>query len=144
MAEASSESITVAAPPAAVMAVIADFPSYPEWAGSVKTCEVLESGADGQPARVHFVLDAGMIKDDYVLAYDWAADGSRVDWHLVSGQLQKSQQGSYVLRELGDATEVVYTLTVDVNIPMLGLFKRRAEKMIMDTALRELKKRVER
>jgi hypothetical protein len=26
---------------------------------------------------------------------------------------------------------------------MLGMFKRKAEKMIMDTALRELKKRVE-
>jgi hypothetical protein len=28
-------------------------------------------------------------------------------------------------------------------MPMLGMFKRKAEKMIMDTALRELKRRVE-
>jgi hypothetical protein len=28
-------------------------------------------------------------------------------------------------------------------MPMLGMFKRKAEKMITDTALKELKKRVE-
>jgi hypothetical protein len=28
-------------------------------------------------------------------------------------------------------------------IPMIGMLKRRAEKVVLDTALRELKKRVE-
>ena len=36
-----------------------------------------------------------------------------------------------------------YELTVDLTIPMIGLFKRKAEKAITDTALKELKKRVE-
>jgi hypothetical protein len=38
---------------------------------------------------------------------------------------------------------VVYTLAVDVSIPMIGLIKRKAEKVIVDTALRGLKERVE-
>ena len=46
--------------------------------------------------------------------------------------------------DLGDGTtEVTYTLVVDLGIPMLGMFKRKAEKVIIDTALKELKKRVE-
>ena len=32
MAEQTTSSIVIAADPAAVMAVIADFPAYPEWA----------------------------------------------------------------------------------------------------------------
>ena len=32
---------------------------------------------------------------------------------------------------------------MDLAIPMIGLFKRKAEKVIMDTALKELKRRVE-
>ena len=28
-------------------------------------------------------------------------------------------------------------------MPMIGLFRRKAEKMVMDTALKELKRRVE-
>ncbi len=43
----------------------------------------------------------------------------------------------------GDSTQVTYRLAVDINMPMLGMFKRKAEKVIMDTALKELKKRVE-
>ena len=34
-------------------------------------------------------------------------------------------------------------MTVDLAIPMLGMLKRKAEKMVMDTALKELKKHVE-
>ena len=38
---------------------------------------------------------------------------------------------------------MTYHLTVDVNLPMIGLFKRKAEKTIIDGALKNLKKRVE-
>ena len=55
----------------------------------------------------------------------------------------KSQVGSYILEAAGDTTEVTYQLAVDLNIPMLGMFKRKAEKVIIDTALKGLKKRVE-
>jgi hypothetical protein len=142
MADQSTQSIVVDAPPAAIMAVIADFPAYPKWAASVKSAEVVAAGPDGRAEQVRFVLDAGVVKDDYVLAYEWSGD-ERVDWRLVRGQVQKSQQGSYVLTPRGGSTEVTYQLTVDLAIPMLGMFKRKAEKVIMDTALKELKKRVE-
>ena len=96
MADQSTQSIVIDAPPAAIMAVIADFPAYPEWAKSVKTAEVVSPGAGGRAEQVRFVLDAGVVKDDYVLTYEWTGD-ERVDWRLVRGQMQKSQQGSYVL-----------------------------------------------
>jgi hypothetical protein len=142
MADQSTQSIVIAAPPAAIMAVIGDFPAYPQWAGSVKSTEVLSSGPDGRPAQVKFMLDAGPIKDEYVLDYAWSGD-ERVDWTLVRANMQKSQQGSYVLVPRGETTEVTYHLAVDLLIPMLGMLKRKAEKVIMDTALKELKKRVE-
>ena len=142
MAEQSTQSIVVDAPASDVMAVIADFPSYPQWVAAAKKVEVVEDGADGRARRVHFVLDAGADKDDYVLEYDW--DGDRqVSWNLVQGQMQKRQEGSYTLVETGGRTEVTYKITIDLSIPMLGMNKRRAEKVILDTALKELKKRVE-
>ena len=142
MADQSTQSIVIDAPPAAIMAVIGDFAAYPQWAGSVKATEVLSTGADGRPAQVKFMLDAGPIKDEYVLDYTWSGD-ERVDWNLVRANMQKSQQGSYVLVPRGGSTEVTYHLAVDLVIPMLGMLKRKAEKVIMDTALKELKKRVE-
>jgi ribosome-associated toxin RatA of RatAB toxin-antitoxin module len=143
MADQSTQSITVAAPPADVMAVIADFPSYPEWVAAAKQVDVLETGPDGRARRVHFVLDAGAVKDDYVLEYTWD-DDRRVSWHLVQGQMQKRQEGSYTLSATAaGSTEVTYAIAIDLSIPMLGMIKRKAEKVILDTALKELKKRVE-
>ena len=143
MADQSTQSIAVAAPPADVMAVIADFPSYPEWVAAAKQVDVLETGPEGRARRVHFVLDAGAVKDDYVLEYTWD-DDRRVSWHLVQGQMQKRQEGSYTLTETAPGTtDVTYAIAIDLSIPMLGMIKRKAEKVILDTALKELKKRVE-
>jgi uncharacterized membrane protein len=141
MADRATSSITIDAPRADVMAVIADFGAYPEWAGFMKSVEVVETGADGRASRVRFQLDAGVVKADYTLAYTWAPDDSEVSWTLVEGSL-KEMDGSYTLAGDGP-TEVTYALAVDIGMPMLGMFKRKAEKVIMDTALKELKKRVE-
>jgi uncharacterized membrane protein len=138
----ASSSITIAAPAEKVLGVIADIPSYPEWTGQIKSAEVVEAGSDGKPASAKFVMDAGVLKDEYTLAYDWQPDG--VSWNLVGkSTVQKSQVGSYTLVDKGGSTEVTYKLAVDISMPMLGMFKRKAEKMIMDSALKELKKRVE-
>ncbi|HEX8093887.1 SRPBCC family protein [Jatrophihabitans sp.] len=143
MADESTQSITINAAPAAVMAVIADFAAYPQWAKSVKSAEVTVPGPNGRATQVAFKIDAGVIRDDYELAYVWH-DERKVSWTLVKGQMQKSQRGSYTLEPTGNgATEVTYNLAVDLAMPMLGMLKRKAEKVVMDTALKELKKRVE-
>ena len=142
MADQASSTITINAPAERVLAVIADIPSYPQWTGQIKSAEVVDAGADGRPQSARFVMDAGLLKDEYTLQYAWRPDG--VDWHLIGAStVQKSQVGSYTLTDHGDTTEVTYRLAVDIAMPMLRMFKRKAEKMIMDSALKELKKRVE-
>jgi len=125
------------------MAVIADFAAYPEWAAQINTVEVLDAGSNGRAGRVRFTMDAGPIKDSYTLDYSWAPDGHSVRWTLVKGQIQRAQDGSYALSARPDGTTVTYSLAVDLNIPMIGMLRRKAEKVIIDTALKGLKKRVE-
>ena len=145
MADTSTQSIQVHAPLARVAAVICDFPSYPQWAEAMKQVEVLSEYEDGYAAEVRFVIDAGVMADDYTVEYSYADDISRIEWHLVApSKTQKSQNGSYDLAENVDgSTTVTYTLEVELSIGMLGMFRRKAEKMIMDTALKQLKRRVE-
>ena len=142
MSDESTQSIVIEAEPASVMAVIADFDNYPSWAGSVKKAEVLEQFPDGRARRVAFTLDAGILRDQYELSYVWTGD-ERVEWTLVTGQLMRAQHGSYTLQAQGGATHVTYSLSVELAIPMLGMLKRKGERMVMDQALKELKKRVE-
>jgi hypothetical protein len=142
MAATTSSRIVIAAPRAAVMAVIADFAAYPEWASAVRAAEVLGQ-EEGRPSRVRFTLDAGIVKDTYVLGYDWDGDAA-VRWHLAEpGSVVSLMDGGYLLTDRDGGTETTYELSVDVRIPMPGLLKRRAEKMIIDTALKGLKNRVE-
>ena len=145
MADTSTQSIQVHAPLDRVAAVICDFASYPQWAEAMKQVEVRSEYEDGYAAEVRFVIDAGVLADDYTLEYSYADDISRIEWHLVApSKTQKSQNGSYDLVDNQDGTTTVtYTLEVELSIGMLGMFRRKAEKLIMDTALKQLKRRVE-
>jgi ribosome-associated toxin RatA of RatAB toxin-antitoxin module len=143
MADRTSASITVAAPLAEVMAVIADFAAYPQWISEIRAAEVISQDEAGRGVRVRFQLDAGLIRDSYVLAYTW--DGDRaVKWELAeAGTVITEMNGGYLLADTGQGTAVTYELMIDVRIPMLGMMKRRAEKAVIDTALKGLKGRVE-
>jgi carbon monoxide dehydrogenase subunit G len=143
MADRTSSSITVSVPRAAVMSVVADFPAYPQWATGVRSAEVIAVGAGGRAQQVRFVLDAGIIKDSYVLAYQWDAD-SAVHWDLAGpGTMISEMSGGYLLAQAGGGTRVTYELSVGLRVPMIGMLKRRAEKTIVDTALKGLKSRAE-
>ncbi|MBX7266000.1 SRPBCC family protein [Micromonospora sp. Llam7] len=145
MADSSTQSITIGAAPDRVAAVICDFPSYPEWTDAVREVEVVEEYEDGYASQVRFVLDAGVLVDEYVLAYAYAEDLSRIEWHLLApSRMQKAQRGAYdLVAEADDVTTVTYTLEVELAVGMIGMFRRKAEKMIMDAALKQLKRRVE-
>ena len=145
MAEHTSSSITIEAAPADVMGVIADFARYPEWTGEVKEAEVLATDDQGRAEQVRLVLDAGAIKDDHDprLHLDRRRTRSAGPWS--SPRCCAPSTARYPLAPAGRRrrTEVTYQLTVDVKIPMLGMIKRKAEKVIIDRALAGLKKRVE-
>jgi carbon monoxide dehydrogenase subunit G len=143
MADKTSSTMTIEAPRSVVMTVIADFGTYPQWATGVRSAQVLEAGPDGRAKRVRFTIDAGVIKDSYTLGYTWQGD-EQVRWDLVErGAAISEMSGAYRLDESGTATKVTYELAVGLAIPMIGMLKRRAEKTIIDTALKGLSSRVQ-
>src|ERR1700712_5097760 len=115
------------------MDVIDDFAAYPQWAKGVKRADTRSSFDDGRAEQVFFELDVSPIRDEYTLAYEW--DGDReVTWTLVEGKMLRALDGAYVLREHSGQTEVTYRLALDVSIPLIGMLKRRGEKILIDTA----------
>ena len=143
MADRTSSSITIKADKAAIMGVIADYPSYPEWADGIKAAQVLSSHPDGRPELVRMTLASGPISDTYTVRCHWSGD-EELRWDLAeAGAVVSGMNGSYALTGADGGTEVVYELAVDVKIPMIGMFKRKAEKIIIDAALKGLKRQVE-
>ena len=142
MAEQTTSSIEINATPGEVMSVIADFAAYPQWAQGIKSAVVVESGAQDRAEQVAFELDQKPLSDTYTLSYVWNGDQS-VSWTLVQGKTLKALDGSYTLEPIPNGTRVTYKLSVDIAIPMIGMLRRKAEKVIIDSALKGLKKRVE-
>jgi len=146
MADRTESSIVIKADPGVVLDIIADFEAYPEWAEEVKRAVVLSEEGDGWADRVEYTLDAGVIKDTYTLDYEWdiSHDGTGVvSWRLVNATVLKLMDGSYTIARAKAGAKVTYRLAVDLNIPMLGMLKRKAEEQIVSTALTELKRRAE-
>lgn len=142
MSDAVSESITVQAGADAVMDVIADFDTYPEWQDEIKAVEVLETDDDGWGVSVRYTVDAKIFSMTYVLAYTYTDDA--MHWTLVEGDQVRKIDGTYRLEEGADGTtRVTYDLDVELAIALPKMLRRKAAQRIVDSALKGMKRRVE-
>ncbi|MGH9014585.1 MAG: SRPBCC family protein [Acidimicrobiia bacterium] len=144
MAETANERIRIEASPQRCYEVATDFEQYPKWAKDVKQAKVLERDDEGRGHKVEYRAAAMGRSIRYVLDYDYADAPKAFSWKLVEGDMLRRLDGRYGFQPDGDATRVTYELVVDLSVPMPGLIKRRAAGLIMGTALKELKREVER
>lgn len=142
MAEGTFSTLEIDATPEALYDVAADVAAYPEWASGVKEVEVLDLDGEGRVDRARFVLEGFVKEIEYVLKY--THDRPNVlSWVAEESDDLKMLEGSYQFGAAEDgATEVVYSLSVEPNFIIPGFIKRQAEKQIVTTALRGLRKRV--
>ena len=141
--EGTVQRVEVSVEPQQVYEVALDLESYPEWAGAVRSVSVLSEDEHGRPATASFVVDAAVKEISYVLEYDYDFDNGFA-WSAIPNDDIRSLEGRYEFNELEDGgTEVVYALKVDPAFSIPGVLRRQAEKQIVGTALRGLKKRAE-
>lgn len=142
MTESTVQSIEVDASPGQIFAVAADIASYPDWANGVRQVDVLETDDEGRPLRAAFVLE-GFVKEisyELVYTYDYP---NQISWSADPSPDIEMLEGSYTFTEISDGvTDVVYSFTVAPRFKVPGFVLRQAEKQIVTTALRGLRKRV--
>ena len=144
MTETASERIRVEAPADRCFDVAVDFESYPEWAKDVKSAHILETDSEGRGTAVEFRAAALGRSIRYVLDYDYTEAPGSFSWKWREGDMLKRLDGTYRFEAEGEnSTRVHYDLAVEVGVPLPGLLKRRAAGLIMGSALKELKKQVE-
>lgn len=143
MTEGTFQTLEVDASPELLYDVVADIAAYPEWATGVKEVEVLETGSQGEVLKARFLLEAFVKEIEYVLAYSHDRPNS-LSWSSIESEDVKMLEGSYTFNAGDDdeGTEVVYALTVEPNFTVPGFIRRQAERQIVTTALKGLRKRV--
>ncbi len=145
MAEKTEGSIVIDRDAATVMDEIMDFEHYTEWSKEIKKVDVLKRDAKKRGKEVVFVVDAGFARAEYTLDYTYLPKTDGVTWVTTESEgAIKSMTGEYRLEDAGDQkTKVTYRMTMELGIPLPGFLKRKAEKQVVDVALKGLKNRVE-
>lgn len=141
--EGTVQKIEIAAPQQLVYEIALDIELYPDWAGGVKSVNVIEEDEYERPLVAEFRVDAMIKEISYVLDYKYELENG-FTWAARPNEDLVLLEGSYTFNVIDDAnTEVVYALRVEPNFKVPGFLRRQAEKQIVGTALRGLKKRAE-
>lgn len=140
MTEGTYQTLEIDAPADLLYDTVADIAGYPTWATGVRDVEVLETDADGNVLRARFVIDAFIKEIEYVLRYTHNRPDS-LSWSAEESSDVKMLEGSYTFNETDRGTEVVYALTVEPNFKIPGFIRGQAERQIVTTALKGLRKR---
>jgi len=134
-----SESITINAPLADVLAVIRNLPAQVDWFPGCLSSQVLATGDDGLPARARQVNDVKVAKDEYELDYQHTDSG--MSWKLVApSKAQKAASGSWKLVAKGSGTEATLSLSIDPSIPLPGFLMKKTLGDTLKGATKGLKK----
>jgi len=141
--EGTIRSTETTASPEVVFSVAADLAGYPSWATGVNEVEILELDELNRARRARFEIEGFIKRIRYELVYEYEPP-RRILWHAVPGTDIRDMEGSYTFNPVDSGgREIVYALRVEPAFTVPGFLRRQAEKQIVGSALRELKRYAE-
>ncbi|MEN9381042.1 MAG: hypothetical protein RIR99_876 [Actinomycetota bacterium] len=139
----SRATIIIEAPISQVSEVLFDLEKYPEWSDSITKVKVTERDESGRVTGATMSISAGAVKDDVSLSYNWDGAPARLEFELEDANMLTKMDGAYILKDLGDETEVTYELSVGLSMPIPQMMITKQEKSTIDQALAQLKEHCE-
>ena len=139
----SRSTIVIEAPMSQVSEVLFDLENYPDWSDSITKVKVTERDEGGRVTGATLTIAAGAVKDEVSLSYNWDGAPQRLEFELEDANMLTKMDGAYILKDLGDETEVTYELSVGVSMPIPQMMVTKQEKTTIDQALAQLKEHCE-
>ena len=139
----SRSTIVIEAPMSQVSEVLFDLEKYPDWSDSITKVKVTERDEAGRVTGATLTIAAGAVKDEVSLSYNWDGAPERLEFELEDANMLTKMDGAYILKELGDETEVTYELSVGLSMPIPQMMITKQEKTTIDQALAQLKEHCE-
>ena len=139
----SRSTIVIEAPMSQVSEVLFDLEKYPDWSDSITKVKVTERDDGGRVTGATLTIAAGALKDEVSLSYNWDGAPQRLEFELEDANMLTKMDGAYILKDLGDETEVTYELSVGVSMPIPQMMITKQEKTTIDQALAQLKEHCE-
>ena len=139
----SRATIVIEAPMSQVSEILFDLEKYPDWSDSITKVKVTERDEGGRVTGATLTIAAGAVKDEVSLSYNWDGAPERLEFELEDANMLTKMDGAYILKDLGDETEVTYELSVGLSMPIPQMMITKQEKTTIDQALAQLKEHCE-
>ena len=143
MSDISRSTIIIEAPMSQVSEALFDLEKYPDWSDSITKVKVTERDEGGRVTGATLTISAGALKDEVSLTYNWDGAPQRLEFELEDANMLTKMDGAYILKDLGDETEVTYELSVGLSMPIPQMMITKQEKTTIDQALAQLKEHCE-
>ena len=123
-----SKTVEVDASAESIMAIVADFESYPQWNEEVKGVWVLAHYDDGRPSQLRLDATIGGVDITYVQAIYYPGD-NQIQTVMQQGDLFSKQEQLFSVVAMGPTTLLTVDLDVETTMPVP---KPMVKKMVND------------
>ena len=124
-----SKTVEVDATAAAIMAIVADFQTYPEWNDEVKAVYILARYDDGRPSQLRIDTEIQGHPGTYIQAVYYPGPG-QIQTVMQQGELFSKQNQVFSVVEMGPASLLTVDLDVEISIP--GVPALMVKKIVND------------
>jgi ribosome-associated toxin RatA of RatAB toxin-antitoxin module len=137
-----SKTVEVAADAASILAIVADFESYPQWNKEIKGLWVLARYDDGRASQLRLDAAYEAIEDTLIQAV-YYPNPNQIQTVMQQGNLFKKQDQLFSVVETGATSLLTVDMDVEPSLPIPAPMVKTLVGNVLDYLAENLKKRAE-
>ena len=137
-----SKTVEVTAPTETIMAIVADFESYPVWNEEIKGCWVLARYDDGRPSQLRLDVVVQGQSGTFITAVYYPAE-NQIYTVMQQGEFFEKQEQRFSVVPVGATSLLTVDLDVETKLPIPAMMVKKAVGDTLDYLADNLKNRAE-
>ncbi|MBV8861392.1 MAG: SRPBCC family protein [Mycobacterium sp.] len=137
-----SKTVEVGADAASILAIVADFESYPQWNKEIKGLWVLARYDDGRPSQLRLDAAYEAIEDSLIQAVYYPAP-NQIQTVMQQGKLFKKQEQLFSVVEMGPMSLLTVDIDVEPAMPIPAPMVKKLADNVLEYLAENLKRRAE-
>ena len=137
-----SKTVEVDAGAAAILGIVADFESYPQWNDEVKAVYILARYNDGRPSQLRVDTEIQGTPGTFIQAVYYPTP-VLIQTVMQQGELFTKQEQLFSVVEMGSTSLLTVDLDVEVSLPIPNMMMKKVVNDVLDHLADNLKDRAE-
>lgn len=137
-----SKTVEVDAGAAAILGIVADFESYPQWNDEVKAVYILARYNDGRPSQLRVDTEIQGTPGTFIQAVYYPTP-VQIQTVMQQGELFTKQEQLFSVVEMGSTSLLTVDLDVEVSLPIPNMMMKKVVNDVLDHLADNLKNRAE-